>query len=119
MIGLAPPDASASSAKGSVVVRTIGLVDQLQVSFTGLEPDRVYDLVLADRPVPPYGSVQTLSTVRGDVDGRAIGHALGPIRKAFIGDGQANGEGGDRRKALLVLPSGGARSRPILVEARR
>ena len=119
VIGLAPPDASASSAKGSVVVRTIGLVDQLQVSFTGLEPDRVYDLVLADRPVPPYGSVQTLSTVRSDVDGRAIGQALGPIRKAFNGDGQANGEGGDRRKALLVLPSGGARSRPILVEARR
>ena len=29
------------AARGTVVVRTIGLVDQLQLSFAGLEPGRV------------------------------------------------------------------------------
>jgi YVTN family beta-propeller protein len=119
VLRLSPPGSATTTAKGTVVVRTIGLVDQLQLSLSGLEPGRAYDLVLADDPTPPYGSVRVLATFRSETDGRATGQALGPIRRAFTGKADAAGEDAGGRKALLVLPSGEARSRPILVEMGR
>jgi YVTN family beta-propeller protein len=119
VVRLASPGASASTAKGTVVVRTIGLIDQLQLSCTGLEPDRAYDLVLADDPMPPYGSFQALASFRSEADGRASGQALGPVRKAVIGKPDVVGDDAGRRRVLLVLPRGDTRSRPVLVETRR
>jgi hypothetical protein len=101
------------------VVRTIGLIDQLQLTCTGLEPDRAYDLVLADDPMPPHGSFQALASFRSEADGRASSQALGPVRKAVIGKPDVVGDDAGRRRVLLVLPRGGTRSRPVLVETRR
>src|SRR5262249_18878460 len=113
------PGATASKAKGTVVVRTIGLIDQLQLSCTGLEPGRAYDLVLADEPMTPYGSFQVLATFRSEADGRASGQALGPVRQIVTEKPDVVGRDAGRRRVLLVLPRGETRSRPILVATRR
>jgi hypothetical protein len=75
--------------------------------------------VLAGDSGPPYGPVQTLSSFRSDADGRAIGQAFGPIRKAFTGKADLAVEAAAGRRALLVLPSGEALARPILIEVGR
>ena len=119
VVRLSSPGVAASTAKGTVVVRTIGLTDQLQLSSTGLEPGRAYDLVLADDPMPPYGSFQVLASFGSEVDGRASGQALGPVRRAVIGKPNGVGEDAGRHRVLLVLRHGDTRSRPVLVETGR
>jgi YVTN family beta-propeller protein len=118
VISLEPVDKVKSSAKGTVVIRTIGLIDHLQLTLTGLKPDQEYDLILAKRAAPPYGSTQPLTTVKTDNEGKATGQALGPIRKVVANPADAPKEDAGRRGTLILVQNGDTMAPPVLTEKR-
>lgn len=115
VISLECVDKVEPNAKGTVVIRSIGLVDQLQVTLSGLKPDREYDLLLAERAMAPYGSTQVLATIKADHEGKASGQALGPIRKVVTSASDTAKEKPGGRRRLLLVPRGDLKAPPLLV----
>lgn len=107
-----------SSAKGTVVIRTIGLIEHLQLTLTELKPDQEYDLILAERAAPPYGNTQTLTTVKTDSKGKASGQALGPIRKVVANPADAPKEDSGRQGTFILVQNGNTVAPPVLAEKR-
>ncbi len=117
VVTLDPSDKT--KAKGAVVIRTIGLVDQLQLTLSGLKPDQEYDLILSEQVAPPYGNVHTLTSVKTDPDGKATGQALGPIRKIVTGSTDALKQNAGERRHLILVLRGTPKAPPVLVEKRQ
>jgi YVTN family beta-propeller protein len=71
---MVPPDAH-STAHASVVVNSLGLIDNLQIAATGLEPKKKYRLILVggDEPVG-------LASFAAGIGGVAIAQTLGPLK---------------------------------------
>jgi YVTN family beta-propeller protein len=72
-IELVPPDRSSSMAHASVSINSLGLIDNLQIAATGLEPGKKYRLVLIGDSEP-----QDLATFAAGIGGVAIVQTLGP-----------------------------------------
>ena len=73
---LVPPVTSPSSAHASVSINSLGLIDNLQVAVTGLEPGRQYRLVLIGGPQP-----QDLVSFKAGIGGVAIVQTFGPLKR--------------------------------------
>jgi YVTN family beta-propeller protein len=69
-IPLAAPD-GATTARGFVVARQLGVVDALEVNVFKLKPATQYSVVLGGQPV---------GTLRTDAKGNANGTMIGPVR---------------------------------------
>ena len=85
-IDLVPPGGTVSSARASVSVNSLGLIDNLQVAASGLEPGKTYKLVLVGGTRP-----QDLVAFTAGIGGVAIAQTLGPLKRAVTetSDGQA------------------------------
>ena len=84
-ITLLPPanaEAGARGARASVVVNSLGLIDQLQIVASGLEPGREYQLWLSASPVAPFGERVPLLKMKANPAGAATAQTLGPLRRA-------------------------------------
>jgi YVTN family beta-propeller protein len=79
-IELVPPSGHASAARASVAINSLGLIDNLQIAATGLEPGKKYRLVLVGGPEP-----QDLITFAAGIGGAAIFQTLGPLKSAVTG----------------------------------
>lgn len=65
-----------SSARATVVINSLGLIDQLQIAASGLEPGKKYRLVLMGGETP-----EPLALLNASPSGTAIAQTLGPLKK--------------------------------------
>jgi YVTN family beta-propeller protein len=79
-VELLPPPGVVSDAHGSVVINSLGLIDNLQVAATGLEPGRKYKLVIVGGSEP-----QDLAAFAAGIGGVAIVQTLGPLKRVIAG----------------------------------
>ena len=79
---LIPARGSEQRAHASVVVNSLGAVDQLQIAAYGLEPGREYEYSLTKSLVAPFQPRQLLGKFKANAGGSAIAQAIGPISKS-------------------------------------
>jgi YVTN family beta-propeller protein len=75
-VELVPPPAAPSSAHASVAINSLGLIDNLQIAATGLEPGKKYRLVLIGGAQP-----EPLVMFTAGIGGAAIAQTLGPLKR--------------------------------------
>jgi len=76
---LVPPAAAGSMAHASVSINSLGLIDNLQIAATGLQPGKKYQLVLVGG-----AEAQDLVTFSAGIGGVAIAQTLGPLKRAVV-----------------------------------
>jgi len=95
----------------SVTLFDQGLIQVLQASVTGLEPQRSYVLALSRRP-DGGGVLEPLAAFTANAAGAAIVNALGPIRQIVRGEGDV------QRRYLVIAPGTAARlGAPVQLQA--
>ena len=75
-VELVPPATAHSAAHASVSINSLGLIDQLQIAATGLEPGKKYQLMLLGD-----GDPQGLVVLNAGIGGAAIAQTLGPLKR--------------------------------------
>jgi len=75
-VELVPPAAGHSTAHASVSINSLGLIDNLQIAATGLEPGKKYRLMLLGD-----GEPQGLVVLNAGIGGAAIAQTLGPLKR--------------------------------------
>ena len=78
------PVTRGSTAHASVSINSLGLIDNLQIAATGLEPGEKYRLVLVGS-----NDTQDLVKLSAGIGGAAIAQALGPLKRAVAGSQNA------------------------------
>jgi YVTN family beta-propeller protein len=81
---LVPPANSAATAHASVSINSLGLIDNLQIAATGLEPGKKYRLILVGGAQP-----QGLVVLTAGIGGVAIAQTLGPLKQVVAPSTQA------------------------------
>ena len=104
------PPSGQGNAQATVVVNSLGQVDQLQIAASGLQAGEEYQLYLADAK-PPYGNRIPLANFKANPAGTAIAQTIGPIRSVA----QA---GGAQSAPQSLLVTDAASGEPVLVEQR-
>jgi len=69
-----------TSGIGRLAFRPIGLTDLIEQIFTGLTPDREYDLVFTRSKNAPYKSDDTINTFHTDAQGKFSGQSTGIVK---------------------------------------
>jgi YVTN family beta-propeller protein len=111
-VAMKPPSGQ-GNAQATVVINSLGQVDQLQIAAAGLEPGQEYELYLADAAKPPYGSRILLAKFKASPAGTAIAQTIGPIRNVTSQSGTAQ----TAPHSLLLISVGN--DQPVLVEQAR
>ncbi len=112
LVPVASGGAAGDKAPTSVALFDQGLVQVLQASVTGLEPQRPYVLALSNRP-DGGGVLQPLAAFITNPAGSAIVNALGPIRQIVQGEADV------QRRYLVIAPgTSGQHGAPVQVQAR-
>jgi YVTN family beta-propeller protein len=75
-IELIPPRDLSSAAHATVSVNSLGVIDNLQIAATGLEPGKAYQLVLLGD-----GPDQALLQFAAGIGGVAVAQTLGPLKR--------------------------------------
>lgn len=75
---LRPPPGTNSAAHANVSINSLGLIDNLQIAVTGLQPRRKYCVVLVGAAEP-----RELVTFNAGIGGTAIAQALGPLKRVI------------------------------------
>jgi YVTN family beta-propeller protein len=75
-VELVPPGDANSVAHASVAINSLGLIDNLQIAASGLEPRKKYRLLLVGGP-EPVGLV----VLTGGIGGVAIAQTFGPLKQ--------------------------------------
>jgi len=78
-VQLTPPLRTASTAHASVSISSLGLIDNLQLAATGLEPGKKYRLILVGGP-----DRQDLVAFNAGIGGTAIVQTFGPLKHVAI-----------------------------------
>jgi YVTN family beta-propeller protein len=94
----ADPNRASEGAPTSVALFEQGLLQVLQASVTGLDPQSPYVLALSDKP-DGGGKLEPLATFTTNPAGAAVVTGVGPIRQVVTGDG-------DRPRRYLVIVPG-------------
>jgi YVTN family beta-propeller protein len=76
-VELVPPRGTDSTAHASVSINSLGLIDNLQIAASGLDPGKKYKLVLVGGSRP-----QDLVAFTAGIGGAAIAQTLGPLKRA-------------------------------------
>jgi YVTN family beta-propeller protein len=79
-VELIPPPSSPSAAHASVSINSLGLIDNLQIAATGLEPGKKYRLMLVES-----GEPTALVVLNAGIGGVSIAQTLGPLKKIVTG----------------------------------
>lgn len=109
---MVPPVGSNSTARATVAVNSLGLVDLLQIAVSGLVPGKEYQLALVTSRTAPYEMRVPLTDLKANAGGAQIAQTIGPLRKA-VTDSEAGGEPSAAR-FLELSPVGS--DDPILVQ---
>jgi YVTN family beta-propeller protein len=76
-VELLPPTGMDSTAHASVSINSLGLIDNLQIAASGLQPGKTYRLLLEGGP-----QEQDLVAFTAGIGGAAIAQTLGPLKRA-------------------------------------
>ena len=109
---LVPPAGVNSTARASVVVNSLGLVDNLQIAASGLMQGKDYQLALVDSVTAPYGNRVPLAKLKANPSGSGIAQAIGPLRQAVTDAAQAGKPTAARYLVLTLMNS----EVPVLVQ---
>jgi YVTN family beta-propeller protein len=71
---------SLPNAQATVAVNSLGLLDLLQISASGLNPKSQYHVYLATSNNPPYGPLERLAVLNTNPDGAGSAQAIGPLK---------------------------------------
>lgn len=107
---MSPP--GGSGPRGLASIRSLGVVDGLEVNFLGLEPKTRYGLYVTSTARPPYREQRHVADVMTNPRGGAIGQAVGPLRE-LVEPSSAPASAGTRY--LVLLPAGNTGAPPVLV----
>ena len=108
---LLAPAGSDSKARALVSVRTLGIVDALDVSLAGLEPETEYGLIVAHSPKPPYADATHLLDMKTNKKGGGGGAAIGPVREIVVPGTTPS----DKPRYLIIVPAKDRSASPLLV----
>jgi YVTN family beta-propeller protein len=104
---LLPSTTTHSSAHASVSINPLGLIDNLQIAASGLEPGETYQLVLVGGP-----QAQELLAFTAGIGGAAIAQTLGPLKRTVAGST------GEPAMRLEVISNQGGHEESILRQAQ-
>jgi len=112
LVSVAQGQAGGEKAPTSVALFDQGLLQVLQASVTGLEPQRAYVLALSPRP-DGGGSLEPLAVFTTNPAGSAIVNALGPIRQIVRGENDV------QRRYMVIVPGTAAQlGAPVQIQAK-
>jgi YVTN family beta-propeller protein len=77
------------SARASVAVNSLGLLDLVEVAASGLAPKSQYQVYLAESNHAPFGTLEPLAVLKTNADGAGIVQAIGPL-KTLAGKSTSN-----------------------------
>jgi YVTN family beta-propeller protein len=80
-------DTALPGAEASVAVNSLGLLDLVQVTASGLTPRTQYQVYLAESNQPPFGKLEPLAVLKTNPDGAGNTQAIGPL-KSLVSDAQ-------------------------------
>lgn len=95
-----------------MTVNNQGPLDILEAAVSGLQPGNVYELVLVERPVVPYGEVQSLAQFTANPAGAAIVTTVGPLKQVVV----ASPDRPPRRYLAIVPLKGGEQGAPVQIQ---
>jgi YVTN family beta-propeller protein len=98
---LLPPAGSPSKARALVSVRTLGIVDAVDVSVAGLEPETDYAVLAANSATAPYKEPTHVLDLRTNKRGGGGGAALGPVREIVV----PRGASAQTTRYLILVPA--------------
>jgi len=101
-----------SGPQATVAVNSLGLVDLLQIAASGLNPNSLYRLWLADSYRPPFSSLVPIAMLKTNPDGGAIAQTIGPLKSVAL-----PGMGLFPKRYLVVTIDGS--QEPALFEAEK
>ncbi len=101
------------NAQATVIINSLGQVDQLQIAASGLKPGLEYQLSLVDAASPPYGNRIALTKFKANPAGTAIAQAIGPIRSVVSQSGATQAA-----PRYLLLTAGG-NDQPVMLQQVR
>jgi YVTN family beta-propeller protein len=99
----------ASGPQATVAVNSLGLVDLLEIAASGLAPNALYRLWLAETNRPPFGSLVPLAMLKTNPDGGAVVQTIGPLKSVA-----PPGTGLAPTRYLVVTKEGS--QEPVLLE---
>jgi len=74
------------NAQATIAVNSLGLLDLLQISASGLSPRSQYQVYLVDSNSAPYGHLEPLADLNTNPDGAGSAQAIGPLKTLAPGD---------------------------------
>jgi YVTN family beta-propeller protein len=74
------------NAQATVAVNSLGLLDLLQISASGLSPKSQYQVYLTDSNSAPYAHLEPLAVLNTNPDGAGSAQAIGPLKTLAAGD---------------------------------
>jgi YVTN family beta-propeller protein len=89
-------------ARASVVINSLGLVDNLQIAASGLEPKQDYQLYLVDSLIAPYGRKELLANFKTNPSGAGTAQTIGPLRQIVTQSVPTAASKGEIRFLLLT-----------------
>jgi YVTN family beta-propeller protein len=108
---LLAPFAASGEPRTSVALYDQGLIQVLEASVTGLQPEQPYLLALAEKP-DGTGALQPLQPFKTNAAGAAIVNAIGPIRQLVRGSSSA-----ERRYLVILAGTADKTGPPVQVES--
>ena len=100
------------NARGLASIRSLGIVDGLEVNFVGLAAKTAYGLYVATNTAPPYADLRHITDVLTNPRGGGQGQAVGPL-KELVRHPEGSRPGA---RFLLLLPKGDPmKERPVLI----
>jgi YVTN family beta-propeller protein len=110
-IEMLPPAGAGTSARATVAVNSLGVIDLLQIAAAGLQPGQEYQLFLVDSLTKPDASRVGLVKFKTWPNGAGIAQAIGPLR-TVVGATEG-GAGKQSEQRYLVLTATGS-DQPVL-----
>jgi YVTN family beta-propeller protein len=83
-VELVPPEHSDSAAHASISINSLGLIDNLQIAASGLEPQKKYRLLLVGGAKP-----EGLIVLTAGIGGAVVAQTLGPLKQIVTGSAAA------------------------------
>src|SRR5262245_27599432 len=102
-IEMLPPSGTGSTARATVAVNSLGVIDLLQIAVAGLQPGQEYQLFLVDSLTKPDASRIGLTKFTANPSGAAVAQAMGPLRTVVGTAGDAPGQQAGQRYLVLTV----------------
>ena len=109
VVEMTPP--GGGKAKGLASIRTLGVVDGLEMNLLGLSPKTPYALYVANSDRPPYRDLRHVTDLITNPRGGGAAQAVGPLRELVRPDAPA---GAPVRFLLLFAAGEPGAQQPVL-----